>query len=47
MISTRYQSMLILFAPAGIEEMFARMSKNPDRFLEIGAEHGVTFPGME
>ena len=36
--------MLILFAPAGIEKMFEEMAKEPERYVEIGAEYGVTFP---
>ena len=39
--------MLLLFAPAGIEEMFERMAAEPDRFTEIGAEYGVTFPDVD
>ncbi|MEM7414619.1 MAG: cupin domain-containing protein [Gemmatimonadota bacterium] len=35
--------MLIWFAPAGIEEMFSAMAANPERYLEIGAEYGVSF----
>ena len=36
--------LLILFAPAGIEQMFSGMAREPDRYREIGAEYGVTFP---
>ena len=36
--------MLIWFAPAGIEAMFEAMGREPERYLEIGAEYGVTFP---
>lgn len=36
--------MLIWFAPAGIEEMFSKMAAAPERYLEIGAEYGVSFP---
>ena len=39
--------MLILFAPAGIEKMFSEMAAHPDRYLEIGAEYGVRFPGAD
>jgi hypothetical protein len=35
---------LILFAPAGIEKMFAEMSQDPERYVQIGAKYGVTFP---
>ena len=38
---------LIWFAPAGIEEMFSKMAADPERYLQIGAEYGVTFPGIE
>ncbi len=38
---------LIWFAPAGIEEMFSKMARDPDRYVEIGAEYGVTFPESE
>lgn len=38
---------LIWFAPAGIEEMFSLMAREPDRYLEIGREYGVTFPELE
>ena len=34
---------LILFAPAGIEEMFSKMAREPERYVEIGAEYGVSF----
>ena len=37
--------MIIWFSPAGIEEMFSRMANDPERYVEIGAEFGVTFPG--
>ena len=30
-----------------IEGMFERMADEPDRFTEIGAEHGVTFPDVD
>jgi len=36
--------MLILFAPAGIEGMFSAMNEEPDRYQEIAAEWGVSFP---
>lgn len=36
--------MLIWFAPAGIEEMFEAMGRDPERYREIGAEYGVEFP---
>ena len=35
--------MLIWFSPAGIEKMFARMAAKPEKYVEIGAEHGVEF----
>lgn len=38
---------LIWFAPAGIEEMFSKMARDPDRYVEIGAEYGVNFPESE
>lgn len=39
--------MLIWFAPAGIEEMFARMAADPDRYAEIAREYGVEFVGTD
>ncbi len=36
--------MLILFAPAGIEEMFSKMAKDPDNYVNHATEYGVTFP---
>lgn len=36
--------MLIWFAPAGIETMFSMMAKEPERYNEIAADHGVEFP---
>ena len=36
--------MLILFAPAGIEGMFSKMGADPERYVEIANEYGVTFP---
>lgn len=36
--------MLILFAPAGIERMFSRMASEPEKYVEIAAEFGVSFP---
>ena len=38
---------LIWFAPAGIEEMFSKMARDPDRYVQIGAEYGVTFSDSE
>ena len=38
-------TMLIWFAPAGIEGMFAEMHKNPDGYAEIASSYGVEFPG--
>lgn len=35
---------LIWFAPAGIEEMFSEMARDPERYQEIGAAYGVSFP---
>lgn len=29
---------LIWFTPAGIEEMFAKMAREPERYAEIGAD---------
>jgi len=39
--------MLIHFAPAGIEAMFSKMGREPERYLEIAAEYGVRFPESE
>jgi hypothetical protein len=39
--------MLIWFAPAGIEKMFARMAADPERYAEIAKEYGVEFVGAE
>ena len=39
--------MLIWFAPAGIEGMFSKMGKEPERYLEIAREYGVRFPAEE
>ncbi len=39
--------MILWFAPAGIEEMFSKMAKDPERYVEIGAEFGVTFPASD
>ncbi len=36
--------MLIVFAPAGIERMFERMSADPDNYPTIANEYGVEFP---
>ena len=46
-VSEEPARVLIWFAPAGIERMFSEMSRDPDRYLEIGAAYGVSFPGAD
>ena len=42
--STTSARMLIWFAPAGIEEMFAELHQDPERRIEIATAYGVVFP---